>query len=195
MKATMSRNVTPSFIKDNLQPTTSLIEIKDHTINWKFNLFLLLCFEGKKVSQPTVPCLSGRNIHANRDLDASGVYWIRSAGALASPQGYCDQSAVGRKFIDQSNKVIMNAKCLVIGKIVLLLFTVDSADFPWATKLSYEGTALIRVGKYTWVLIFCVWCPITLWDLPMGYFLVIIQWPWGCANRWSHILTSGLTIS
>ena len=65
MKATMSRNVTPSFIKDNLQPTTSLIEIKDHTINRKFNLFLLLCFEGKKVSQPTVPCLSGRNIHAN----------------------------------------------------------------------------------------------------------------------------------
>ena len=64
--------------------------------------------------QPTVPCLSGRNIHANEDLDASGVYWIRSAGSLASPQGYCDQSAVGRKFIDQSNKVIMNAKCLVI---------------------------------------------------------------------------------
>ena len=66
------------------------------------------------MSQPTVPRLSGRNIHTNGDLDASGVYWIRSAGALASPQGYCDQSAVGRKLIEQLNKVIMNAKCLVI---------------------------------------------------------------------------------
>ena len=137
MKATVSRNVTPSFIKYSMQPTTSLIEIKDHTINWKFILMLLLCFEGKKMSQPTVPCLLSRNIQVNGDLDASGVYWIQCAGSLASLQGYCDQWAVGRRFTDRSNKVIMNTNCSVIWKILLLLFTVDSADGPWATKLSY----------------------------------------------------------
>lgn len=52
---------------------------------------LLLCFEGKKMSQPTVPCLLSRNIQVNGDLDASGVYWIQCAGSLASLQGYCDQ--------------------------------------------------------------------------------------------------------
>ena len=47
---------------------------------------LLLCFEGKKVSQPTVPCLLGRNIQVNGDLDASGVYWIQCAGSLHRPE-------------------------------------------------------------------------------------------------------------
>ena len=82
------------------------------------------------MSQSTVPCLSGRNIQANEDLDASGIYWIRFASSLVSLQVYCDQLAVRRKFTDRSNKVIMNTNCSVIGKIVLFLFTVDSADGP-----------------------------------------------------------------
>ena len=91
--------------KEILYQGPSSILIKCHTID---RIFLVFCYKGKKGSLPTVPGFSCRNIDENGDLDSSGVYWIRPAGSLVSFQGYCDKSAVGRKFTDRSNKLIIN---------------------------------------------------------------------------------------
>ena len=95
----------PALRKEILYQGPSSILIKCHTID---RIFLVFCSKGKKGSWPTVPGFSCRNIDENGDLDSSGVYWIRPAGSLVSFQGYCDKSAVGRKFTDRSNKLIIN---------------------------------------------------------------------------------------
>ena len=95
----------PALRKEILYQGPSSIMIKCHTID---RIFLVFCSKGKKGSLPTVPGFSCRNIDENGDLDSSGVYWIRPAGSLVSFQGYCDKSAVGRKFTDRSNKLIIN---------------------------------------------------------------------------------------
>ena len=95
----------PALRKEILYQGPSSILIKCHTID---RIFLVFCSKGKKGSLPTVPGFSCRNIDENGDLDSSGVYWIRPAGSLVSFQGYCDKSAVGRKFTDRSNKLIIN---------------------------------------------------------------------------------------
>ena len=95
----------PALRKEILYQGPSSIVIKCHTID---RIFLVFCSKGNKGSLPTVPGFSCRNIDENGDLDSSGVYWIRPAGSLVSFQGYCDKSAVGRKFTDRSNKLIIN---------------------------------------------------------------------------------------
>lgn len=64
---------------------------------WPYWCFVLI-HKDKKGSSAISPGQSCKNIKDSGDFNTSGTYWIRATGTLGSFQGYCDMSAVGRKF-------------------------------------------------------------------------------------------------